>query len=326
VSSSPSRTALLLGFATIYVVWGSTYLAIRFAIETLPPFLMAGMRFVVAGSVLLTWAWLRGDRGWTFRHWRAGLVVGGLLLLGGNGGVVWAEQRIASGLAALLVATVPLWVVVLDSLGVGGTRRRPKPAVLAGVAGGLAGVALLIGPGSLMGVERVDLLGAGVVIAASFAWALGSVYTRRAGLPESPAAATGMEMLSGGVLLLLVSLLAGEPGRVVWGAVSLKSLWALGYLIVFGALLAFTAYVWLLRVADTAKVATYAYVNPVVALVLGWGMAGEELSARTLLAAAVILASVALIVTFRRPVRVARDPEPEELEAAPPSPSRRRVA
>lgn len=294
----PPRWKLLSAFAVVYVVWGSTYLAIRFAIETLPPFLMAAGRFLVAGGLMWLWAKRRGAGRPTRRQVAAAAVVGLLLLMGGNGGVVWAELRIDSGLAALLVAMVPLWVVTLEWLRPGG--RRPRLPLVLGVAGGLAGIVLLVGPAELAGAERVDLWGAGAVVVASLLWSIGSLYAARADLPASPRQATAIEMLVGGAGLVLVGVVTGEPGRLDLAAVSPLSWAALAYLVVFGSLLAFSAYVWLLRVAPPSKVATYAYVNPVVALVLGWAFAGEELTARTLIAAAVILASVGLIVTYRQ--------------------------
>ncbi|HEX7091511.1 MAG TPA: EamA family transporter [Longimicrobiales bacterium] len=297
----PSTAKVVAAFAAVYTIWGSTYLAILYAIETLPPFLMAGVRFVIAGSVLYAWAWLRGARRpVTLLHWKSALVVGGLLLLGGNGAVVWAEQRVASGLAALLVATVPLWMVLLDWLRPAGVP--PDRRTAAGIVIGLAGLALLVGPESLLGGGRVDPLGAGVLVAGSLSWAAGSLYARGARLPDSALLATAMEMLAGGALLVLVGALTGEVGRLDPGAVSARSLLGLLYLIVFGSLVGFTAYTWLLGVSTPARVSTYAYVNPVVAVLLGWALAGEPLTPRMALAAAVIVAAVAAI-TGRRATR-----------------------
>jgi drug/metabolite transporter (DMT)-like permease len=289
----PSAPALAAGFGAVYVIWGSTYLAIRFALESLPPFLMAGVRFVVAGAVL--YAWTRRARGVappTRTEWWGTAVVGGLLLLGGNGAVVWAEQFIPSGLAALLVATVPLWMVVLDWAGGG---ERPGPGVVLGLTVGLAGVGLLVDTPGVEINDTMELLGAGAVVLGALSWAVGSLHSRRASLPASPRLATAMQMLTGGGLLLVAGVLAGEPARFDPGAVTFRSAAALLYLVVAGSLVAFSAYIWLLRHASPARVSTYAYVNPVVALFLGWALAGEPLTPRTLLAAAVILGSVALI-------------------------------
>ncbi len=284
------HVALALG--AVYVIWGSTYLAIRFAIETIPPFLMAGARYLTAGAILYLWAWAQGAPRPTRLHWRSAAALGAFMLLFGNGGVVWAEQRIDSGFAALLISTEPLWIVLMVWLRFG--RKRPSPRVIAGLALGFLGLVLLVKPN---GSSSIDLLAAAVVILASVSWAWGSLYGQRAPLPSSPLAATGMQMLAGGALLLTASMATGEPARFVLSEVSLRSWLSLGYLIVFGAIVAFTAYVWLMRVAPPVLVSTYAYVNPVVAVFLGWALAGEPLTAGTLGAAAVILTGVALITT-----------------------------
>ena len=286
----------------IYVVWGSTYLAIRWAIETIPPFTMAGARYLVAGGVLFAWVKLRGAPRVTFRDLGPAFLTGGLMLLCGNGGVVWAEQRIASGLAALLIAIEPLFIVLLQAT-LPQERRRPSARALVGVAFGVSGVVLLVGPVRLGG-ERVDLAGAGAVLFAALAWALGSLLSRYLAPPASPLQATALQMLAGGALLGCASGAAGEWVRFSPALVSGRSLAAVAYLVVFGSLLAFTAYVWLLRVASPALVSTYAFVNPVVAVFLGWLLAREEVGPRTLIAAAVIVGAVVLITlaeTRRRP-------------------------
>jgi drug/metabolite transporter (DMT)-like permease len=302
--NAASRLHVGAAFAAVYLIWGSTYLAIRFAIETLPPFFMAGARFIVAGSLLYTWAWWRGAPRPTRLHWREAAIVGGLMLLGGNGSVTWAEQRIPSGLAALLVATVPLWMVLLEGVRPGGAR--PSARVAAGLGLGLTGVALLIGPGNLTDGERgwaggqsVDLSGAVAVLFAALAWAAGSLYSRRAHLPAAPLQGVAMEMLAGGAWLLLASGVTGEGSRLDLGGASPRSLLALGYLIAFGSIVAFTAYLWLLRVSTPARASTYAFVNPVVAVFLGWALADEPFTAQTLLAAGVIVAAVVIITTGR---------------------------
>ncbi len=296
-AGTPSRWRVAAAFAAIYLIWGSTYLAIRFAIETLPPFLMAGTRFLIAGAALYLWARGHGVPRPVGVHWKATAIVGGLLLLGGNGGVVWAEQRVASSLAALLVATVPLWMVLLDWIW--HHNRRPNSGTAAGLALGFAGIVLLIGPGELAGGNGVDGVGASVLILSTLCWATGSIYSRRASLPPSPLLATAMEMLAGGTLLLIVGSASGEWMKVKLDAVSLRSALAFGYLIVFGSLVGFSAYVWLLRVSTPARVSTYAYVNPVVAVSLGWALAGEPITLRTLLAAAIIVTAVVAITTDR---------------------------
>jgi drug/metabolite transporter (DMT)-like permease len=292
--------AIWAALIAVYIVWGSTYLAIRFAVESLPPFSMAGVRFVLAGAALYAWRRARGDVAPSRREWRAAATVGVLLLVGGNGGVVWAEQRVASGVVALLATTVPLWMVLIDTVRPGG--RRPEWRAVVGVAMGFAGVVVLIQPTSFRSVSQardVDLVGAAVVMSGMFLWSNGSLYGRSAPLPSSPLLATGMEMLAGGAGLLLLGGLAGEWGRVNPAAFSARSLWAWAYLIVCGSWVGFTAYTWLLRVAPTPLVSTYAYVNPLVAILLGHLLAGESLTARVLIAAAVIVGSVAWITAIR---------------------------
>ncbi|HOA22944.1 MAG TPA: drug/metabolite exporter YedA [Aggregatilineales bacterium] len=304
-STAPSRWKIAAAFAAIYIIWGSTYLGIRFAIETIPPFLMAGVRFLLAGAMLYGWARVRGAPRPLRVHWRSAAIIGALLLLGGNGGVTWGEQHIASGLAALLVATVPIWIAALDWLRPGGTR--PDGPVIAGLLLGFVGILLLVGPGNLGGGEGNYTLGTLAVLGAAFSWALGSLYSKRAPLPGDALQGIGMEMLAGGVWLWLAGTLAGEWGQLNLGAISLRSGLALAYLTLFGSLVGFTAYVWLLRVVSPARAATYAYVNPVVAVFLGWALAGEELTPLTLVAAAVIIAGVVITTTYRAQPRVAAE-------------------
>lgn len=295
-----SRVRLVAAFAAVYVVWGSTYLFIRFAVETLPPFTMAGARFAVAGALLYAWAKWRGDRGLSRDAWRSATVAGLFLLLGGNGAVVWAEQRVPSGITALLVATVPVWMVLLDWMRPGGLR--PRAGVFVGLALGLAGLAMLVGRGS-MGAGSGGLVGAGVLVVGSVLWASGSLYVRHHPRSGSAMLTNAAQMLTGGAALFVAGAVAGELGRLELGAASARSILSLVYLIVFGSLIGFTAYTYLLQVSTPARVSTYAYVNPVVAVFLGWAFAGEPVTGRTLLAAAVILAGVAIITAAgeRRP-------------------------
>lgn len=291
---APRAWSIWAALIAVYLIWGSTYLAIRFAIETLPPFLMGGIRFVIAGAVLYTFRRARGDPAPSGREWRSAAVVGLLLLTGAHGGVVWAEQRLSSSMASLLISTVPLWMVVIDALRPGG--RRPGWQIVLGVLVGFAGVVILIGPAR---AGNVDTVGAIVIVLGASLWALGSLYGRGAPLPASPLLGTSMEMLLGGGALVLLGTLTGEWGRLDLGAASARSLGALAYLIFVGSLVAFSAYTWLLRVAPTPLVSTYAYVNPMVAMVLGHLLAGEELTARGLVAAAMVVGSVALITSLQ---------------------------
>ena len=288
-----SRTELTVAFAAVYVLWGSTYLAIRFGVETIPPFVLAGLRHLTAGLILYALVRRRGAPRPSAKHWRSAAVIGGLLLLGGNGLVTWAEQRVPSGLAALIVASVPIWMTVLDAAQ---HRQRPHGVVVLGLALGLGGIAFLVAPGQFAGGTHIDPLGAAALLTAALFWAIGSLYSRRAALPSSTFLATAMEMIAGGVLLMATAAATGEWGAFSPAAVSTRSLLSLGYLIVAGSLLGFTAYVFLLGATTPARVSTYAYVNPIVAVLLGWLLAGETVTPRTFLAATVIVSAVALII------------------------------
>ena len=296
-AGAAQRLKIVIAFAAVYTIWGSTYLAIRFAIDTLPPFLMAGSRFLLSGTFLFVWMRLRGDPLPSRRHWISGAIIGGLMLLGGNGGVTWSEQRVPSGLAALMIATVPLWMGLLDWLRPGG--KRPHAGVIVGLVLGFTGIALLVGPVKLAGGSHIDPLGAGVLVLGALCWSIGSLYSRTAEMPASPLLGTSLEMLCGGAWLWLAGTLAGEWGRLNLAAVSFRSAGAFAYLVVFGSLIGFSAYVWLLKAVPPARASTYAYVNPVVAVFLGWAVAGETLSPRTMIAAAVIIGAVVMITTFQ---------------------------
>jgi drug/metabolite transporter (DMT)-like permease len=291
---SPARTPrsqILIAFAAVYIIWGSTYLAIRFAIETLPPLLMVGARFFVAGAVMYAWLRARGAEAPRAIHWRSAAIIGTLMPVLGTGVVVWAEQKVPSGIAALLVAIVPLWIVLLQWWLPGG--RRPSWWVLGGVALGLGGLYLLIDPGS--DTQRGNLVIEGTLLLAALSWASGSLYSKRAPQPKSKFIGTAMEMICAGVLLIAVSLISGEAAHLSIGATSAKSWLSLLYLITFGSIVAYTAYVWLLRTVEPTLVSTYAFINPVVAVFLGWAFASEPLNARMLVAAAIIVGAVALI-------------------------------
>jgi drug/metabolite transporter (DMT)-like permease len=285
------RWKIAIAFFAVYVCWGMTYLAMRIAVEDLPPHLMSGTRFVVAGLVLYAWARWRGDAPPALRHWRPAFVIGGFLLLGGNASVAWAEQRVPSGLAAVLIAVAPIWMVGLEwARG----AARPRKHVIAGLLLGLVGVGLLVSSRATAD-SRVDPLGATVLILASASWAWGSVLSKSAALPDSPFVATSMEMIAGGVLLLLTAAVTGQFSGFDPARVSLPAALSWGYLVIFGSLVGFTAYIWLLGVTSIAKAGTYAYVNPIVAVLMGWAVLHEAVTMRMLVAAGVILIGVALV-------------------------------
>jgi drug/metabolite transporter (DMT)-like permease len=298
-STLPKADPIRLGlaFACVYLIWGSTFLAIRFAIETLPPLWMAGVRFVIAGALLYGWVALRGGAARpSLRQWGVATLQGALFFLVGNGATTWAEQTVPSGLAALTVATIPLMMVLLDWARGG---ARPARSVLFAVALGFAGIALLVvGPGGAS-AGRIDPIGALALLAASFAWSVGSIYTGRAARPSNPLQSNAMQMIAGGVLLLIAAAAFGEWGRLDLGAASLRSVLSMLYLSIFGSIVAFTAYSWLLHATTPAKVSTYAYVNPMVAILVGWLFAGETLTPLTFVAAFVILVAVAIIIGQR---------------------------
>ncbi len=300
INNTNKRNMVLLvaAFAAVYIFWGSTYLAIKYAIETLPPFLMAGSRFLFAGLILYVWARFSKDyEKPSLKHWRTSFIVGTLLLLGGNGAVVLAQQYISSSLAALLVATEPFWIVLLSWLWLKGARPNWKAAL--GLLIGFFGVYLLIGgqSESAAGGAGGQFLGAFFVIAGAFSWALGSMYGLRATTPKSSALTAGMQMLSGGAVLTLVGFLKGEWATFNVADVSANSVYGVIYLIIFGSLIGFTAYSWLLKNAQPAMVATYAYVNPIVAVFLGWLIAGESFTGQMLVGAGIIVGSVVLITS-----------------------------
>jgi drug/metabolite transporter (DMT)-like permease len=309
---------LLAAFASVYIFWGSTYLAIKYAIETLPPFLMAGGRFVVAGGILFLIARFSKDyEKPKLVHWKTSFIVGTLLLLGGNGGVVFAEKYISSSLAALLVATEPFWIVLLSWLWL--KKSRPNLKTVAGIALGFFGVWLLI-RGQMetaASSDSMQFFASAAIIAAAMSWAIGSLYGLRAPVPKSSVLTAGMQMFSGGLVLLFVSLITGEMFRFDIAQVSNASWFGVIYLIIFGSLIGFTAYSWLLRNAQPAMVATYAYINPVIAVFLGWLIAGESFTSQMLFGATIIVGSVALITSNKKDKP--KEPETEFNEDKPES-------
>ena len=305
------KTKTWTALIALYLIWGSTYLAIRFVVETIPPFLSAGVRFLIAGVILFVWRRLAGEPMPSARQWRDVSIVGLLLLLGGNGLVSWAEQYVPSGATALIIGSIPIWLVLLEALRPGGAK--PGRIAILGLITGFFGIVILVGPLNLPGGEQLNPLGTAVLLLAALLWAMGSIYSRSAEMPGSALMTTGSQMLVGSLGLLAVSALSGEWARFDPASVTRQSLISLLYLIIFGSLVAFSAYAWLLRHARVSLVATYAYVNPVVAVLLGSWLADEPLNARILLAALVIIGSVVLINTI---ARVPKAPEAVSAEIA----------
>ena len=294
--SSPSQSSVLAGFAALCLIWGSTYLGIRVAIETLPPFVMAGVRWLLAGVVMYAWARLRGAPRPTLTEWKTASVIGLLLFLGGQGSTVWAESRIPSGLTAVLCATMPIWVLVLGWLRPGG--RAPSVRLSVGSLVGLGGVVLLAAPWQT-GAGSLDPVGVFVASLAPLSVAAGSMYLHEARLPHSPLVGIGSQMICGGLLLCLMGVVTAEWGHVSGGQMSLQSGLAFLYLTVFGSLIGYSLYAWLLRVRPPSFVSTYGYINPAVALLLGWALAEESLNLRTFVASAIILGAVVLVTAGR---------------------------
>jgi drug/metabolite transporter (DMT)-like permease len=300
--AAPKKIWIILAFAAIYLIWGSTYLGILFAIRSIPPFLMAGTRYFLAGVIMYAFARIQGAPKPEPNTWKNAAIVGGCLLLGGNGGVTFSEQWVPSGLAALLVATVPIYITLLGWIT--GTAARPTPIVWLGLMGGFAGVAVLVGPvfvDSLADSTRHHLaLGMSILLVGSLIWSVGSLYSRTAKNSSSPFLAAGQQMLCGGALLFLAGTGLGEYRDFNFHRITWLSSGAFVYLVAIGALVGFPAYIFLLRHCEPAKVATYAYINPIVAVLLGALFAHETLSFRILIAAALIIGSVALVITAQQ--------------------------
>ena len=299
---------VLLAFSAIYVLWGATYLAIRYAVETIPPLVAVAIRHTLAGSILLAWAWARGFRP-TLENWKAGFIVGAFFFLIGHGSLHWAEQYVGSGLAALLVATEPMFILMLAWLM--GQQKITRTSAL-GLAVGVAGVAILTGAEIHQGAS---LLGMGAVLLGSVSWATGVVLSPRVKLPSDPIGRTAVPLVCGAAMLIVASALTGELQATHWTAISLRSLLGLGYLVVFGSIVAFTSYTWLLQQSPPAVVATHTYANPVVAVVLGSAVAAETLSLRIVLATLTILGAIVLIRRGERGAqpRETRTPEAESM-------------
>lgn len=305
------KTKVWIALLALYIVWGSTYLAIRFAVETIPPFMHASLRFLISGAILYAWRRMAGDPAPTVSNWKATAIVGTALLLGGNGLVAWAEQSVPSGIAALIISTSPFWLVLFESMRSGGAK--PTWQSILGLIVGFGGVFLLIGPAEITGGEgSIDPFGAILLLFAPFFWSLGSIYARGADMPKSTLLSTGMQMLTGAVALFVAGLIKGELTGFDPGLVSTRSWLGLLYLITFGSLIGFVSYGWLLHNAPVSLTSTYAYVNPVVAVFLGYFFAGELLNSRVLIATVIIIGSVFLI-NMARQTKVKTEP----LQAVP---------
>src|SRR5438128_6924665 len=314
--AAPKKIRVIIAFAALYLVWGSTYLGIRFAIETIPPFLMAGMRFLLAGVIMYVIAWSQGSHKSSWANWRTSLIIGACLLLAGNGGLTISEQYIDSGLAALIVAIVPIYIVILGWAS--GMTPRPVPIVWLGLVGGFVGVGVLLGPALSFSSNggRHPAIGMSILLVTSFIWSAGSLYSRKAKHAASPFLTAAQQMICGGLLLLLAGVVTGETRRLHPSSMSILSLASFAYLVIIGAVVGYTAYIWLLRHCDPAKVATYAYVNPIVAVLLGAAFAGETLRMRTLVPAGLIIGSVALVITAQQLRERAEPPISAAIEPA----------
>ncbi len=285
---------LVAAFAAIYFIWGSTYLAIKYAVEAIPPFLMMGTRSLAAGLILYFWSRGRGEEKVKRENIIPIIIIGILFFLVGHGMLAWGQQRIASGSAALLVASEPLWIAVIEALMVKGHRATSGTVI--GLICGFVGISLLFAPWQKLGNHHVDSLSAFAILIGTLSWSIGAVYSRVAKLPKSPALSAGLQLIVGGFLLVASGLLMGEGGRLQLDVLSLRSILGLLYLIIFGSVITFTAYVWLLKMTSATRVATHTYVNPVIAVFLGWAMAGEPLSLQTFAATLIIIISVYLVL------------------------------
>jgi drug/metabolite transporter (DMT)-like permease len=294
------KSKIWVALITLYIIWGSTYLGIKIAVETIPPFFHAAIRFLVSGIILVIWQKMAGNEMPTRNQWKSTFIIGTLLLLGGNGLVSWAEQTIPSGIAALIVGSVPLFLVVLEAFRPNGVK--PTWQTLVGLVIGFVGVFILVGPNELTGSqEKLNPLGVIAVISASFLWAVGSIYSKSADLPKSSFMTTGAEMLMGSISLLVVSLLTGELNNWSFAEVSTRSWLGLLYLITLGSIVGFGSYIWLLQNAPISLVSTYAYVNPIVAVILGYFFANEVLEPRIWIATAIIIGAVMFINSRSKP-------------------------
>lgn len=290
---------IAMALLVVYILWGGTYLAMKIGIETIPPFMLAGTRFFLAGIILYVYAKLKGAANATFDNWRTSGIIAALLLLGGNGVVCWAEQTVPSGIAALLIATVPLWILIIGYFG--REKIKHSKGSMFGVVLGLIGIAILVLPNSIspQSSTSIDPFGLFAILLASFSWSVGSMYSRKVTHHSSALLSNGMQMLLGGIFLLIASFLLGEFSGFQIQDVSMRSVWGYLYLVVFGSIIAYSAFVWLLRNAEPLWVSTYAFVNPIVAVFLGYFLASEVLGLNSIISSVVIILSVIIITIFK---------------------------
>ena len=292
MTNSSRKTKILIAFFCTYVIWGSTYLAIKFGLETMPPFFMAGIRNLLAGGVLYAFERTRGQKSPTKKQLFNGCIIGFLMLLIGNGFLTYAELRVPSGLTALLVSSSPLWFLIFEWIRPNG--KKPKPTLIIGIILGFLGIALLITPDQSSS-SNVDILGAGILFLSSIAWVIGSLISRQMDIPDSPFITTSIQMMTGGIMMLFTALLMGEFSGLNIFAFSLKSILSMFYLAVFGSLISFSAYIWLMRVLSPALVSTNSFVNPAIAVFIGWALGGEEITLKIIIATIIIVFAVIII-------------------------------
>jgi drug/metabolite transporter (DMT)-like permease len=287
---------IVLALVCVYIFWGGTYLGMKFAVETMPPFLMAGIRFSIAGWILYIVYRLKGEKRPSLEEWKNAGIVGSLLLLGGNGVVAWAEQQVPSSIASVLVATVPLWITAFSYIS---GAKKPSAGSIIGILLGLCGIGALVWNSNGMASQSADPGGILALLFASISWSAGSMYSRKAKLPSAPLLSTGVQMIVGGILLLIAAAFHGDYRGFDPSVISTQSWIALGYLVIFGSLIGYTAYIWLLKNAEPSVVSTYAFVNPIVAVFLGWLLADEKIGINAFIAVFFIIAAVVIITLFR---------------------------
>jgi len=298
IQSKPSNISIIVAFLAIYIIWGSTYTGIKYAIQSIPPLLMSGIRYFIAGLILYLFALAKGAPKPTMQHWKNTTIIGALLLLVGNGAVASAEMLIPSGIAALIVCSVPIWFALFAWLFF--KRGKPGAKTIIGIVIGFAGILVLVGPGAILNTGiGINPIGVAIITFGTIGWSIGSLYASKASLPSNHITTTGMQMLTGGALLIIAGIANGETAQFHPLLVSKHSIMALIYLIIFGSMIAFSAYGWLMRVVAPSLVSTYAYVNPVIAVFLGWFFFNEPIDKFTIIGSLIIIVALILITTSK---------------------------